>query len=452
MIRLRPLPALLLCMILPLAGCTWHDARPLPLMRTVLRDRPAAAPPGSPAFEAEMDRLTRTCAIPGNRVRVLENGDEVFPAKLAAIAEARERISLEIYDWTPDEIGTAFADALIEARQRGVEVRFLYDRVGSNKVDRASVQRLLDAGIEVRVFNPKKAWTVVRLNNRNHRKNLIVDGRIAFVGGLNIADHYTGDGINGWRDTAAEVRGPAAHAVECVFADTWNQGGTDFLGRDLPLVGMRWLKRGIDKPFMAILGREPFVPPPPSAIPETGGTAVRVIPQIPDTVDAYILNMYLLAINSAEKNIYLSTAYFLPPEILTRALCEAADRGVDVRIITQGATDHPIVRNLSHGYFARLIRRGVRVYEWPHKLMHAKTIVVDGTWFSVGSCNLDGRALLLNYETNIAAVDPAVAARMERQFHRDLQETREFTLEDEAARPFRHRLFQTILVPFRGQF
>lgn len=450
MIRLRCLPFLL--MIFPLAGCTWHEARPLPLMRTVLHDHPAATPPGTPGFEAEMNRLTRTCPIPGNRVRVLENGDEVFPAKLAAIAGARERISLEMYDWTPDTIGTVFADALIEARQRGVEVRFLYDRIGSNKVDRASVQRLRDAGIDVRVFNPKKAWTILRLNNRNHRKNLVVDGRIAYVGGLNIADQYDGDGIDGWRDTAVEVRGPAAHAVECVFADTWNQGGTDFLGRDLPLVGLRWLKRGVDRPFMALLRRETFTPPPPATFPETGGTTVRVIPSAPDWTDAYILNMYLLAINSAEKNVCISTAYFLPPEILMRALRNAADRGVDVRIITQGATDHPIVRDLSHGYFASLIRRGVRIHEWPHKLMHAKTIVVDGIWFSVGSCNLDGRALYLNYETNIAGVDPSIAAQMERQFHIDLQETREFTLADEAARPFWHRLRQTLLVPFEGQF
>ncbi|MBW2039929.1 MAG: cardiolipin synthase B [Deltaproteobacteria bacterium] len=399
-----------------------------------------------------MDRITGTTATFGNRVQLLTNGEQAFPQMLAAIDNAKERVSLEIYKIRMDAVGRRFVEALTNAAERGVRVRFLYDAYGSRTVNGGDFAALRAAGAEVRVFNPVMWWTLLRVNNRDHRKILVVDGRIAFVGGVNLAKEYDGNGVNGWRDTVLMVEGPAALDAERVFASSWLQGGRGFMGKDLPMVGFRHFKRVIDDPLMWLLGLNGTFCLPEHAPMADGAAHVRVISSAPDHLSSTIVDKYLLAINSAQKHISISCAYFVPPLILRRALVDAAKRGVQVRLILQGSSDSPLARTISIGYYGRLLKHGVEIYEWTRSVLHAKTMVVDGVWATVGSANLDGRALFLSYEANVAVIDPGLAAAMEQQFEDDLKHCRRVMLKEWKKRPFTQRVWEILFTPFVGQF
>jgi cardiolipin synthase len=444
--RRARLPVLAL-LLAGLCGCTWFSPRPRNIFRTVFRVSPSASRPGAADFRAVMDKVTATAATSSNRVRLLTNGEEAFPAMLAAIEAARERISCEIYIIRLDAVGRRFRRALTAAARRGVTVRFLYDAIGSRGVEPQDFAELRAAGGEVRAFNPLHGWTVLRLNNRNHRKILVVDGRLAVMGGLNFAEEYDGDGVDGWRDTALLVEGPAALAAERIFARSWLQGGTGFLGRDLPVVGLSPVKRTLEAPFARLFGAEAPLRVAGRVPPERTGTArVRAVWSAPDRTASTILDMYVLAINSARRRVWITNGYFVPPILLSRALVGAARRGVDVRLLLQGPTDEPTVRAASLRHYGRLLEEGVRIWEWPHPILHAKTMVVDDVWATVGSANLDGRALYLNYEANFAVESAALAAALARQFSADLAAAREVTLADWARRPPGQRAKEVLLL------
>jgi cardiolipin synthase len=433
-------------------GCTFFAPRPKNILRTVLHTAPRADSVQSVKFARKLDRVTATTATDENRVQLLTNGKETFPAMLAAIDNAEKCISLDMYKIRMDRVGTCFYRALIRAARRGVRVRFIYDAYGSRTVTYNDFAELIDAGGEVCIFNPVLWLTFLRVNNRNHHKILVVDGRIAFLGGLNLAEEYDGDGQNGWRDTAIMIEGPAAHDAERIFNESWLQGGIGFIGKDLPVVGINHLKRVVDSPLVWLLdldgesclsGRNP----------STGGTArVRIVPSDPHSWSSTIVDQYLLAINSARETISITCAYFVPPLVLRRALVNAAQRGVRVRLILPGPTDVSLVRNVSVGYYGRLLKHGVEIYEWTTSVLHAKTMVVDGVWSTIGSANLDGRALFLSYEANAAVIDRHLAIAMEEQFERDLQHCRRVTLQAWRQRPFTQRVVEILLVPFAGQF
>lgn len=433
-------------------GCTHVAPRPKNALRTVFYATPRADGVDTEAFSHAMDQVTGTELVSGNRVKLLVNGEQAFPEMLGALAKAKKRISLEIYKIRMDAVGRRFVKALIDAAKRGVTVRFLYDAYGSRTVSGQDLDALCAAGAEVRIFNPFIWWTLLRVNNRDHRKIIVVDGRIAFVGGLNFAEEYDGNGLNGWRDTAIMVEGPAALEAERVFAESWRQGGIGFIGQDLPLVGFRPLKRVIDDPLIWLLGWNGIFDSAEDA-PETNGTVrVRIVSSAPDHLSSTIVDKYLLAINSAQRSISITTAYFVPPLTLRRALVDAAKRGVRVRLILQGSTDVPTVRTVSTGYYGGLLKHGVEIYEWEQSVLHAKTMVVDGVWATVGSANLDGRALFLSYEANVAVVDHTFAVAMEAQFERDLEHCRRVTLDEWKERPFTQKVVQILLTPFVGQF
>ncbi len=399
-----------------------------------------------------MDRITGTTATSGNRAQLLTNGEHAFPEMLAAIDNAEKRISFEIYKIRMDSVGRRFVEALTNAAERGVRVRFLYDAYGSRTVNGRDFAVLRAAGAEVRVFNPVMWWTLLRVNNRDHRKILVVDGRITFVGGLNLGEEYDGNGMNGWRDTVLMVEGPAALDAERVFASSWLQGGRGFIGKDLPVVGFRPLKRALDDPLMWLLGLNGAFCLPEHAPAAEGTAHVRVVASAPDRLTSTIVDKYLLAINSAQRRISITSAYFVPPLILRRAIVDAAKRGVRVRLILQGSSDVSTVRTISIGYYGRLLKHGVEIYKWTRSVLHAKTMVVDGVWATVGSANLDGRALFLSYEANMAVIDPGFAAAMERQFENDLKHCRRVTLKEWKKRPFKQKVVEILLTPFVGQF
>lgn len=429
------------------SGCTLISPRPINALRTVTFSTPGSPETDEAEIEDLLDRYTNSRLIPGNRYEYLENGDQAYPKMLAAIRNARHRVSLATYDYEDDDTGRDFLAALTDAAARGVKVRLVYDHVGSSGLSPRFFAPLTEAGGEVRVFNPSKNWTVLRYNNRNHRKILVIDGQTSFMGGLNVADHYQGDGVNGWRDMALQVEGPASTAAEEVFAQTWNQAGAGWLGKEPALVGLNWLKHSVDKPLMAILNTE--YNPPKEPVPCFGDISIRVIAQAPGWMDSYMLNMYLVLVNTAKESVYITNPYFIPPETLKRALINAARRGVDVRILTQGQTDLPIITHISQNTFRRLLAGGVKIYSWEKSILHGKKIIVDSRQFSVGSTNLDGRALFLNYEANFLVNDPVFSSQLAQQFLKDISHSRQYNLEEcnEISR------FPAILLaPFWGQF
>ncbi len=454
-------PTLLLLVTI---GCTAVSPRPKNTMRTLLHISPTASGIGARDFTRRMDEVTGTRNVPGNRVRLLINGGQGFPAMLRGIENARTRISLASYILRMDRLGKRFVRALAEAAGRKVEVRLLLDAFGSKQLVKADLDGLRRAGAMVRFFNPLDRWTLLRINNRIHRKILVIDGTTAFVGGLNLAKEYDGNGRSGWRDTHLMIKGPAAHELEKVFARSWQQGGSGFLGKDLPVVGVNTIKRALDKPLMQVLGKKhPWQPPAPAADavvsqvvntvePDRGLVPVRIVWSDPDRMASRILDMILLAVNSAHERAWITSGYFVPPRILVRSLVAAARRGVDVRLLLQGVTDEPTTRVLSVGFYGELLGSGVKIYEWRGTVLHAKTVTVDGLWTTIGSCNLDGRALFLNYEANAAVMDRVLAAQMEEQFIRDLENSTPITLADWRQRSFKQKTAEKLLAPVRGQF
>jgi cardiolipin synthase len=433
-------------------GCTFFTPRPKNMLRTVLHTAPRADSVEAQKFSPAMDRVTNTKATEGNRVQLLTNGYETFPAMLAAITNAEQRISLDMYKIRMDRVGTLFYRALIKAAQRGVRVRFIYDAYGSRKVTYNDFAELIDAGGEVCVFNPVLWLTFLRVNNRNHHKILVVDGRIAFLGGLNLAEEYDGDGQNGWRDTSVMIEGPAAHDAERIFNESWLQGGMGFIGKDLPVVGINHLKRPFDSPLVRLLDLEGESCLPDQYPTAVGTAQVRIVSSDPHSLSSTIVDHYLLVINAAQKSIDITSAYFVPPLVLRRALVNAAKRGVRVRLILPGVTDASLVRTVSIGYYGRLLKHGVEIYEWTQSVLHAKTMVVDGIWSTIGSANLDGRALFLSYEANAAAIDRPLATALQEQFERDLRHCHRVMLHEWQERPLSQRIIELLLSPFAGQF
>jgi cardiolipin synthase len=434
-------------------GCTCFAPRPKNMIRTALYMVPRSDSVESPEFSFTMDRITGTRPVDNNHVQLLTNGQEVFPAMLAAIDSAQKCISMEFYKIRMDYVGETFVKALIRAAQRGVRVRFLYDAYGSRTVTYNDFSELIDAGAEVCIFNPVLWLTFLRVNNRDHRKILVVDGRVAFLGGLNLAEEYDGDGFNGRRDTAIMIEGPAAIAAERVFNDSWLQGGMGFIGKDLPVMGINPIKGVADGPLVRLFDLDGDLclsdDNPSSA---KGTVRARIVSSDPNDMSSTILDKYLLAINSARTDISLTCAYFMPPLVLSRALVQAAKRGVRVRIILQGSNEGPLVRAVSVGYYGRLLKNGIELYEWTSSVLHAKTMVVDGVWSTIGSANLDGRALFLSYEANAAVLDPSLAADLEEQFEEDLKHCRRVRLEEWKKRPFKQRMLEIVFTPFLGQF
>jgi cardiolipin synthase len=371
--------------------------------------------------------------VEGNQLRLLRNGSAAFPQMLAAIAGAQEQILLEMYWFASDSLGRTFAAALSAAAQRGVEVAIIYDAVGSVGTSDEMFSDLEQAGARVIEFNPIAPWKqrfrLSRLTRRDHRKILILDGRIGFTGGINIADFWLPleESGAGWRDDMVRIDGPAVSGLCNCFTRVWAR----LRGTKLRLTG--------------------FARQPPRLAGELGshGQAVRVLGQHFLRTQRQISRAYLHYLRRAERRIFIANSYFVPDGRVLRALARAARRGVDVRIIVPGQSDVDIVRHASRAVWGPLLRAGVRIFEWDESVLHAKSAVVDGVWSTIGTFNFDYLSLRSNLEVNISVLDARFARTLEASFLQDFEQCREVALVDFRFRPLGQRLLEFIAYRLR---
>jgi len=344
----------------------------------------------------------------GNQVTLLRDGPATYDAMLTAIAAARDHINMETYILEDDEIGQRFARALIDKQRQGVQVNLIRDSVGTIGTPAAFFERLTASGIRVLEFNPlnpmvaRQDW---ELNQRDHRKLLIVDGRTAFLGGINISSVYSSGSSGrtsrtrppleagpGWRDTDLQLQGPAVAELQKLFLSAWKKQEGE------PLAAKNYL------PALQPAGRQ----------------VVRVIGSSPEEAYSLIYATLLSAIASAETSVHLTNAYFVPDPQLLAALQASAQRGVDVTLILPGQTDSPLVFHAGRSYYSQLLRAGVKIYERRGAILHSKTALVDGVWATVGSTNLDWRSFLHNHELNAVVLGAEFGQQLQTMFERDL--------------------------------
>ncbi len=351
----------------------------------------------------------------GNKVTLLQDGPSTYQAKFAAISRAKDHINVESYIIEDDEMGHKFADLLLERQAKGVQVNLIYDSVGAFGTDKTFFERLTQAGVHVLEFNPvnplvvKKPWT---LNHRDHRKLLVVDGRTAFIGGINISSVYSsGSAIrgsnrpvdlkSGWRDTDIQIDGPVVGEFQKLFVETWQtQHGKPLAPKDY-------------FPSIAPQGKE----------------IVRAIGSSPDDPYNLIYLTLISAITNAEKQVHITNAYFVPDPQLIKALVDAAGRGVDVKLILPGVSDSAAVFHAGRSYYSQLLEGGVKIYERRGSLLHVKTAIVDGVWSCVGSSNLDWRSALDNDEINAVILGREFAQQMQTAFAKDIAASEAIELE-----------------------
>jgi cardiolipin synthase len=353
-----------------------------------------------------IERLTDAPLYRDNAVELLLDGPETHAAMLDAILSAERHVHLETYIFADDEVGTEFADALAEKARAGVAVRVIYDSIGSRTASGDFWAELEQAGVVVRTFNPAdpiEDQNPFDIDTRDHRKLLIVDGRVAFTGGINIDRNYVhpSDAVggssssSGWRDTHIRIEGPAVAAFQQLFVGLWEM---------------------LDGP----LAEAPYAPP--ARRQDAGNTLVRVLSGVGgDTEVSQIWAAYQAAAKVARDRIWITQSYFAPDEELMEALREAAERGVDVRILVAGFSDSQVLLNASRAYYADLLDAGIKVYESQEQILHAKTMAVDGYWSTVGSSNLDYLSFLHNHEVNAVILGPEFAAQLEDVFLADLE-------------------------------
>ncbi|MBV7485727.1 cardiolipin synthase [Bordetella sp. BOR01] len=352
--------------------------------------------------------------VRGNEVRLLADGPGTFRAMLESIDNARHYVHMETYIFDDDEEGQRFADALIAAHRRGAAVAVMIDAVGTLGTPDALFDRMRDAGVQVAVFNPvnpaeaRAGWSP---NQRNHRKLLVVDGKVGYLGGINVSSVYSsgsrpasgGRDAQPWRDTHIRIAGPAVAELERVILAGWeSQKGPPLVPRD-------------------------FFP----KIAAQGDLTVRILANQPDRSDGYTVYLTLMsAFESAQQSIHITMAYFVPDPAFVEALENAAQRGVDVGLVLPGFSDSSLVFHAGRSHYEGLLEAGVKIYERRDALLHAKTVVVDGVWSTVGSSNMDWRSFALNYEINAVILGPQFGAEMEALFDSDVAAAQQVTLQD----------------------
>lgn len=368
-------------------------------------------------FQRELGTLLGPPILGGNRVVNLENGVQIFPAMLEAIRGARRSISFETYIYWSGEIGREFVDALSERAQAGIPVHVLIDWVGSQKMDERLIRQLESAGVQVERYHPLRWYHLARMNNRTHRKLLVVDGAVGFTGGVGIADNWNGNAQSPahWRDSHYRIEGPAVAQMQAAFMDNWI------------------------KTTGKVLQGERYFPD----LAPTGAAPAQMFKSSPSGGGDSMMLMYLLAITAAQRNIDLSAAYFVPDELTRTTLREALRRGVRVRIIVPGEhIDAEVVRKASRASWGELLADGAEIHEYQPTMFHCKTLIVDGRLVSVGSTNFDNRSFRLNDEASLNVYDPEFAEAATRVFEADLKHSRRITHEEWLQRPAREKLLE----------
>lgn len=376
-----------------------------------------------PAFCRTMSHLLGPPLIEGNKVDTLENGVQIFPAMLDAISKAERTITLENFVFTEGNLTRQFSQALAERASAGVKVHFLQDAVGCNCVHGNDIALMKRAGVEVEIFRYMK---LTRLNQRTHRKILVIDGRVGFTGGVGISDAWDGDADSPsrWRDTQYRVEGPVVAQIQQAFLDNWME------------------TRAV------ILHGDNYFP----KLDPAGNVTCQVFKSSAREGSECARLMILLSIAAARKCIRIANAYFIPDDLTLQTLVEACQRGVDLEIIVPGPLiDQRVARLVGRSRWGALLKAGARIYEYRPALYHCKYMVVDGCWVSVGSANMDNRSLRLNAEANLNVLDPQFAAEHERLFAKDREGCLEITLDDWRHRPMREKVIGRLGSLLRSQ-
>lgn len=364
--------------------------------------------------------------VVGNKVALLENGPATYASMLEAIGQATDSINLESYTIDASEVGRAFAEALIEKQRQGVQVNIIYDAVGSFGTPASFFNALKAEGIMVLAFNPVNPLNLKRdllINYRDHRKILIVDGKIAFIGGVNISKVYSSNPLRsqaepsqtakfGWRDTHIRIEGPVVAKVQELFMESWkSQKGPPLRSRN-------------------------YFPP----LQRAGSEVVRILGRTTTSHLSLIYITLVSAIRNAERSIHLTEAYFAPDQQIIEGLKDASRRGVDVELVLPSITDAWPVLYAGRSHYSDLLEAGVKIYERKNALLHAKTGVIDGVWSTVGSTNLDWRSTIYNSEANAVIIGVDFAGQMEDMFRKDVAESKPITLSEWKRRPLGERI------------
>ena len=385
-----------------------------------LMSNPRADPLNSEQFIRTLTAITDGQYGDSSNIDVLTNGENYYTAELEAVKAARSSINLEAYIFVGGDVTKKFLEAMEERARNGVQVRLVTDAIGSKSLRDEEIEKFREAGGKFARYMPLKWYTWPRINNRTHRELLIVDGRVAFVGGSGWADHWLmpkDRDKQRWRDTMVRVEGPAVTGVQSSFSENWLEATGEVL-----------------------TNREMFPFEPGKG--DSRAVVVRSSPTTGRSTSARVLFQTLLA--SATKRIYITTPYFLPDRSITDELVRAKkERGVDVRIITPGpGTDHMLTRRSSRRLFGPLLEAGAHIYEYQPTMIHAKVLLIDSQWAVVGSTNIDPRSFSLNDEVNLATPDPRVAQRLEQDFYNDLKQSREVNLQEWKNRKFTERIHE----------
>lgn len=404
------------CLLVLLAGCSRVQPHlKLPDLRIA-----------EPSLRATLVGYTGGAVVGGNRIDILLNGEEIFPAKLEVIRSARKTITYAQYVFEEGAPAADTAQALAERCRAGVKVHVLIDTVGSLLIPWQYLNVMTEAGCEVAWYRPLNPWAFDRVNYRNHRRILVVDGRVGVTGGSGTSGKWSGNGKQEgqWRDTDMRVEGPVVNQLQGAFAENW-----------LEATG-------------AALGGPDYFPWPIEA---KGQVQSQIVRSSPAGGSVAMYTMFLLAMASARRTIYITNPYFVPDDKMIETLLQARHRGVQVVLLLPGAIDHNIVRQASRSQLGRLLRAGIQIYEYRAALLHSKTMVIDSVWATVGSTNLDRRSFELNEELNLVVYDGDIARRLERVFVDDLERSRQITYEQWKNRGIVNRVLEILSLPVRGQ-
>ena len=374
---------------------------------------------GTPEFIETMAGAAGVPFLKGNRMQVLNNGDQFYPAMLHAIERAQQSITIEAYIYWAGEIGVTFANALAAAARRGGKVKIVLDAVGSSSIVNEVLKILQDGGCQIAWYNPIRLTRLRRINNRTHRKSLIIDGRLGFTGGAGIADHWSGDAQDDkhWRDLMIQIEGPAVRPLQTGWAHNWLECTSELVtGPDF---------------YPSIETAGPLYLQTIMSSPETGASAARV--------------MYYLAMSAARRTIDIANPYFVPDHVSIDLFREAVKRGVRVRVMVAGSSNDTLVTRLnSLRLYGALLKAGVKVFEYNRTMMHHKVMVVDGLWSTVGTTNFDNRSFAHNEENNVCLCDVGVAGELTRMFDRDVAVCDVVTLDAWKRRPLPQKTLEAM--------
>ncbi|HYL82249.1 MAG TPA: phospholipase D-like domain-containing protein [Candidatus Acidoferrum sp.] len=377
---------------------------------------------GEPSFFPTLEAYAQAPIVGGNRIDILLNGDQLFPAMLEAVRSAKKTINYAQYTYEEGPVGREFAEALAERCRAGVTVNVLLDGFGTIGMPPEYTTLLTQAGCHVATFRPLDPFAFQSANHRNHRRILVVDGRVGFTGGSGIGAAWMGDGRTGehWRNTDLRMEGRAVEYLQGAFVENW-----------LEATGV-------------VLGGEDFFPRP---VEPMGQVYAQVVRSSPSAGSFGLYTTFLLAISSAQHSIHVTNPYFVPDADMLDALVQAAGRGVRVLLLIPGVIDHILVKPASRREFGRLFQAGVEIYEYQPALLHAKTMTIDGRWSTIGSANFDNRSFALNDELSAVIYSRDVAAGLDRAFADDLLHAKKLEYGKWRRRGLMERLFELFTIP-----